>query len=290
MIAGAEKAGTTSLGAYIGCHPRVFCHLSGELKKDQLEFDVFVRGPVSEEEFEDEFIRTFGRGPGSEELVVGKSVGLLHRPEASRRLYEHNPNCRLIVSLRDPVDRAYSSFWYQRYRGAESAETFEQAIEQERVRSERGVSDPERMYLGKGRYIEHLENLAQLFGASQLHVVTLDDIKRRPQHVVDGICEFLGLEQFQLDDVIVENRAKMPRWPWLAQAAQQESLVKEAFRAVVPKPLRRRMWRWLRRLNAVERTPPPMSEHIRTKLEKYFRPYNRRLEEFLGRDLSRWSS
>lgn len=258
---------------------------------ENIEFSAFVREVSSDsEEFRRIFLRTFGRDPEAGELVVAKSVGVLHLPHASEQLYRHNKDARIILSLRDPVERAYSSYWHQRKRGGEDAETFEEALRLERQREERDAWEPDRMYLGKGRYLEHLRRLVGIFGRDQIHVLILDELQRQPSETVNEVFEFLELGRCSIEVEIATNQAKMPRFPWLAQIVEQESVAKDVFRSVVPESVRRRLFWWIRRTNTVDREPPPMNEDTRARLEEYFRPYNQRLAEFLGRDLSAWSS
>lgn len=122
MIARAERAGTTSLGLCLGIHSRILWHLGLDARSPRIGLDAFPSGASEEpDRLAREFRAAFPRDPRSGDFVLAKSVSLLHEPDASRRLRRHNPNCRLVISLRNPVDRAYSSYWYQRYRGAERA-------------------------------------------------------------------------------------------------------------------------------------------------------------------------
>lgn len=290
MVVGVEKGGTTSLGAYLAEHPDVLSHLGSEVGDDRIEFPGFVAGASHDRDaFRRDFLEFFGREADPAETVVGKSVGIMHRPGAAEALQRHNPDCRLVASLRNPVDRAYSSFWYQRYRGTEDAPTFEAALERERERAAEGVHDPDREYLGKGRYVEHLERLTGMFGRDRLHVLLLEDLKERPGAAVSEVFEFLELEPMDVDQDIVKNTARRPRWTFLARVLQREGMARDTFRALVPRRARRRLWGWLRRMNAEETRPPPMDDATRRRLVEHFRPYNRRLEAFLGRELGHWN-
>src|SRR5580765_4385092 len=104
-IIGAQKAGTTALYEYLGAHQDVFVPAVKEVPyfvKD----DVYEKG----EKYLDVIYREY-RG----EPIVGIAhVRLMCRPESVDRLLAHNSAMRCIAVLRDPVTRAYSSYWYAR--------------------------------------------------------------------------------------------------------------------------------------------------------------------------------
>lgn len=186
------------------------------------------------------------------------------------------------------MDRAYSSFWYQRWRGEEEAATFEEALRLEREREERGVWEPDRMYVRKGEYVRHLRRISELFGRDRVHVVLLEDLAVDPTETVHGVYDFLGLDRrpVAIDDR--KNPSRDPRWPWLARLVQGDSRLKSLVQRVVPQEARQRLFWWLRELNSKEADHPPIKPSTREKLLENFRPFNRELEEFLGRELEAW--
>jgi len=291
MIGGVEKGGTTSLGAYVSQHPRIVSHITkGER---HIEFSAFVDGRCEDpEEYGRTFDHLFPRKPAGSEMVLAKSVDILHQPEAAMRLHRHNPLCRMIFCLRNPVDRAYSSYWYQVWRGAEEAATFEKALEREWERRGKGIWDPHRMYVEKGEYVRHLRRICGVFGEELVHIVLLEDLSSEPGETVNGVFQFLGLETLS-DAMIgarVKNAARMTRWPRFAQLVYRQGYVKAAVRQLVPKDVRHALIRGFRRFNATPSAPPVMKAETRQLLVEHFRPYNDQLEEFLGRSLGQWNS
>jgi len=287
MIAGVEKGGTTWLGNCLGHHPRI---LYGPApSQPDLEFNAFVDRIADDPlRFRREFMRVFNRRPRSGDVVVGKSVDILHVPRVANAVHRHNPFCRILVILRDPVDRAYSSYWYQLYRGKETSATFEEAIRREEDLKSRDGALCHLAYLEKGKYVEHLERLITVFGEDQVHVLLLEDLRSDRQNALNDVARFLGLAPVSWPDSPAKNRAKVNRWQLLARAVHGESWVKMLIRRVTSKELRRNVLWWLRRANAVERSPPPMNAETRAELTDFFRPYNERLEAFLGRRLEDW--
>jgi len=292
MIGGAEKAGTTSLGHYVTQHPRILSHfhVGDQRIYHSIEFPAFVSGSCKDpSQFERDFLKAFKGPPATDELVMAKSVGVLHRYQAAINLKDHNPECRLILMLRNPIDRAYSSFWYQLYRGEEIIQDFEKAVE-----IECSAKDPlklpiDRRYLGKGLYFEQLNRLYTLFDPNQVFVLLLDDLKSKPNKAINEIFRFLGLEPVPVKTEVVVNRAKRVRSSLVARAIYKESFGKRITRILVPRVARIRLLGLMRQLNSVEESPPPMSTKMRSFLIDYFRPHNRKLQELLQRDLSQWN-
>lgn len=291
-IVGAEKAGTTSIGYYLAQHPVILTHFNKLLPKNRrvLEFSVFHKEEWRDREvFSREYLNAFQCLPTPDDIVVAKNVGIMHLSSVARNLKEHSPDCKIIASLRNPVDRAYSSFWYQRYRGEESLDSFESAINHELLHGPDEISH-HRRYLKKGHYCEQLEHMVELFGRKNVHVVLFEDLKKSPRETLLSIFQFLGVSECEVKSIDEKNSAKAVKWPKLAQYIKKESSVKKVVRTCLPFHVRHQVLQRIRSANSITKKPPHMSDETRLKLIEYFRPYNKDLEAFLGRDLSHWNN
>ncbi len=111
---------------------------------------------------------------------------------------------KLLVLVRDPVERAYSAYTHERARGFET-EPFERAIELEAERlrgeAERVAAEPgylshshqHQAYVTRGQYVEQLSRLEQLFGRDRIHVIDSGDFFTKPEPAYDRVLDFLGL-------------------------------------------------------------------------------------------------
>jgi hypothetical protein len=127
------------------------------------------------------------------------------------------PAARLIVLLRDPVDRAWSHWKEQRRRGFEPLATFEQALDAEPDRLagevERLVADPayrsfaheHQSYATTGRYLAPLRRWQAAFPADQLLVLRSEDAFADPQGTFDRVLDFLGLRPARLAEAAPFN-------------------------------------------------------------------------------------
>jgi hypothetical protein len=241
LVLGAQKAGTTALYEYLRRHPQI----AGPSWKEVSFFDRhWARGGSWYRGNFPNLARTRGK------LVGEASPSYVFHPLAPERVQELVPEARLIVLVRNPVDRALSQYNHEVALGREPL-TFEDALdaEEERLRGEeeRMVSDPSyfswewwsHTYKARGRYAEQLERWLAVFPREQLLVLPSDDLGSDPARAHAQVLEFLGASAQRLDSY--------PR--------------------------------------VYEREYEPMRPETRERLVAEFEEPNRRLYELLGRDL-----
>lgn len=286
MIVGAPKSGTTSLKAYLGQCPGVITH-------DQREMIFLASEARYERGYEDLFSEYFPDA-GSGGIVLAKSVAVMYSASAIERLRRHNPKVQVVVSLRDPVARAYSEYWYARRRGLESAETFRQAVVRElhaEYDAECGL--PATAYLHRGRYVEHVRRLQGAFGPGQIHVFLADQIRDDAPAVCHEILSlFPSIDQEIVHDVRgVYNTAAMPRSALVLRLlrVRKPAIMRASVRRLLGNRVTDRLKDRLHRLNEKEFEPPPMASDIRAELSAYFASCNAQLAELLGLDLGAWT-
>jgi hypothetical protein len=212
LIIGAQKAGTTSLHAYLAQHSRVVPPVTKEVHFFDHEFG------CGTDWYRAHFQKARGNG-----YVTGESTPYyLFHPLAPERVVETLPECLLIVLLRDPVDRAFSHHNHECALGFESL-SFEEAIaaEPERLAREeaRLLADPayrsfahqHHSYLARGRYAEQLEHWLEAFDRDRVLVLGAEDLFADPRRAVEEAQEFLGLPIEAPTDVTAKNaRAYAP--------------------------------------------------------------------------------
>lgn len=252
LIVGAQRCGTTSMFKTLRQHPAV---LPIVLHKGAHYFDLhYDRGwswylghfPLQAQ------ARRVQHRLGVVPVTGESSPYYMFHPLARERLARDLPQVRLIVLLRDPVERAYSAHTHERARGYET-EPFARALELE---PERIAGEPERMradpayrshhwqhnaYVTRGQYVEQLERLEALVGRERLHVVDSDEFFGDPRPAFDAVCRFLGLPT--VDDIGTDISFD--------------------------------------RHNARPRAP--MEASLRTRLEDHYAPYDEQLARWWGR-------
>ena len=199
LIIGAQKAGTTALYSYLRRHPEI----GGPAWKEVSYFD-----------------RHYRRGTGwyrgqfpfrSDGRIAGEaSPGYLFHPLAPERVKETVPDAKLIVLVRNPVERALSHYHHEVALGREPL-SFEQAIEAEPERTrgeeERLVREPgyfshawwDYTYLARGRYAEQLERWFAVFPREQLLVLASEEMAAEPAQTFARVLDFVGAAPHRLD-------------------------------------------------------------------------------------------
>jgi Sulfotransferase domain len=254
LIIGTKRGGTTSLFKYLIQHPEVapiFPSVQGI--KDVRFFDSnFGKGAVwYRSHFPLRLHRLYAERVRKRRLVAGESTPYyLFHPHAAGRAHQVVPHARIIVLLRNPVDRAYSHYKDEVKTGRETL-TFEEATQREPVRLrsewERILEDPSyysfelehHSYLAHGIYEDQLKRWLSAFSPDQVAIFRSEDFYADPANVYRQVLTFLGLA------------------PWELPAYERHNFLPSA----------------------------DMNARTREELTRYFAAPNRRLHELLGFDL-----
>lgn len=287
MIVGAQKSGSTSLFRYLSEHPEFHAHRHSEMS-------FFMYDHEYREGYERAFSRYFGRFPAGKSVLLAKHAMAMYSGTALERIHRHNPDICIAVILRNPLDRAYSAYWYARRNGWEDALTFEDALDREKARLREGwLKWRNSAYVFNGSYYPHVKRLYDTFGEGRVHVFLLEDLQKSPLDVCKALIYHFDVSaDFDPSVAKRHNRGGMARSEGLARAfawfLQPDNPVKNAVRTLTPDSLSYRLREGFLKLNEREFTPPPMDPGTRTRLAGHFRPLNCRLGELLGRDLAGW--
>jgi len=250
IIIGAQRCGTTSLYDYICMHPSVL----KALRKEVHFFDFTYKYGI------DYYLAFFPSKLSSyiykqitgRTIITGEaSPYYLFHPDVPRRMAKYLPKVKLIVLLRNPVDRAFSHYHHERRTGRETL-SFEEAIELEEERlkgeEERLLNDEGYIsynhirfaYLRRGIYHEQIRRWLMYYPKEQLLILRSEDLFSRTEEIVLKTLEFINVrsEGSQLDmDYKIDSSVHSHR----------------------------------------------MNPATRSKLVEFYRPHNRKLEEMLGR-------
>ena len=280
-IVGAMKTGTTTIAEAIGAHPEGFVPERKEVHF--FDADKHWRNGL------DWYREVFAEAGGAK--AIGDATPLyMFYPEAVQRMAGVIPDARLIVCVRNPIDRAYSHYLHYFQRAARESRSFEQAVEEELAA---GAPAPEAVtehplqgdprYLAQGRYLEQIETLERHYPRERIHVVMLDDLGRDPAGTFRAVCRFLGID----DGAIPENATRAAnahiefRPVWLWRRLQSRRVLDRL-------PQRPTHW-FVKHFMMREAVPyDPVSGAVRERLREYYDPHNAALAHRLGRDLSHW--
>ncbi|MBX6390397.1 MAG: sulfotransferase, partial [Frankia sp.] len=142
---------------------------------------------------------------------------------AQRRLHELTPYPRILVPLRDPVDRAYAAWRRARAAGTEPIDDFAAALAAEPARAGAG-GDWAVRYAELGRYGAQLQRLHTLFSPTQILIIRYTDLVAAPGVVLDQACRFLGVapDAGIAPDAVRVDPPPTAGWPGAHPAAPPE--------------------------------------------------------------------
>jgi hypothetical protein len=222
LICGGQRCGTTSMYRALAAHPAV---RKAVRHKGVHYFDIayrkgpgWYRGHFPTRRSAD---RQSSRVGVTTVHTFESSPYYLYHPLAAGRIATDLPGVKLIVLIRDPVERAYSQHAHELARGFETEPDFAAALalEPERLagESERLAGDPDaysfahqhHAYRARGEYVRYLRRLSAAVGREALHVVDSAEFFAAPEKVYHGVIEFLGLPQ--LDYPAFERHNARPR-------------------------------------------------------------------------------
>jgi hypothetical protein len=206
IIVGAQKSGTTSLYRYLEAHPNMVPPIAKELSF----FDKnFQRGT---QWYRLHFpLRTAGRsvdGAGEKPFTGESTAYYLIHPLVPQRIAETLPQSKIIVVLRNPVDRAFSHYQHKLRRCQESL-SFEAAIDAEAERlsweEEKICNDPRYRsqahvlysYLARGIYLEQILRWQQFFSPDRMLILESSSLFKRTADTHQQVLEFLGVRSWQ---------------------------------------------------------------------------------------------
>ena len=210
LIAGVPKAGTTALHAALVRHPGLFLPSVKEPKFFLSDGrPPTTGGPGDVQTYQEHVWRQADYEALFDPAPAGARLGeatpfYLYDHEAHDRIAKLLPDSRLILLLRDPVDRAHSNWTHLWNAGLEPEADFLAACHAERERKAAGWAAFWH-YVSLGRYGEQLQHLFQVFPRDQVLLLRYRDLKDAPAATLDRVCAFLGVPTGVVSSIPREN-------------------------------------------------------------------------------------
>ena len=243
-IIGTAKSGTTSLHYYLKQHPQVYMSPQKETNFFAFEGDKdWFRGPGDERDLRtavitepDAYKKQFEAVSG--ETAVGESsTWYLYSTQAVAKMRDHLPEAKLIAMLRNPVDRAFSSYLHLVREGREEL-SFEEALlaEEERIAKRWAFMWH---YQRAGFYAEQVERFLDLFASEQIRFYLYDDLLADPDGLLADIYEFLGVERsFAADTSVRHQVTGVPRSRLVGRLLLEPNPIKSTAKRFLPAQFR----------------------------------------------------
>ncbi|MEO1005258.1 MAG: sulfotransferase [Cyanobacteria bacterium J06638_38] len=291
LIVGAAKAGTTSLYSYLKQHPQIYMSPVKETNFFAFEgAELNFAGGISQGYLDDfktniDDYRAQFQGVNNEIAIGEASPSYLYLPKAVERIKYYIPEVKIIVILRNPIERAYSHFLHHLRDRLVEYRDFEQALDAEA----QAIADNwwwDYHYIQVGLYYQQLKRYFANFKQEQIKVWLYEDLTTDSLALIQDICQFLNVErQFTPDMAARLNATGVPRYRTLDALIKEPNLIKTVYQ-LLPAKLRQPITAQINKRNPLQK--PPLLPHIRQQLLERYREDILQLQQLIQRDLSDW--
>jgi len=294
LIAGGHKCATTTLYSYFDAHPATAMSrvkephfLARGFLRDRLHSGVWAP---------DEYESLWAGGEPGQLRGEASALYLYFADEVVRRLQPRaERQTKVLLSLRNPVDRAFSSYSDERLKNPqETARGFPDAVEREMRRGPRvltGVDSPAVHHLALGFYAKGVETFQRALGTQNVRVILFEDLKRDPKGTWHDIENFLGVPHVPEVTTRPARNTGGVQWssPWTAGVARSKAVVRARRLVGTYSPALHAVLRSLA-LGRLTKPVEQMDAGTRAELVECYASEVNRLETLLGRRLDLWTN
>jgi hypothetical protein len=274
FLVGAPKAGTTSMYRYLAQHPEIFV-------PDIKEPHYFSYPEVADTYYDTRIVKTFEeyrrlfRDAEPCQQAGDFSTSYLYHKGAAHRIADICPDARVLVSLRNPVDRAISHYLMDvrdGYQPGPLMSYINPAAREDRFFRE---------YIEVGQYVDQVQRYLSLFGKDRVFIILFEEFTADPLKSVSAVLKFLDLKMdSDLDTGSTYNKFQMYRGATARRIAKSDYV--QTLSKLLPSKLRSAA----RQLFVTTRKPSFDEE--REQLREIYKEEIIRLQKIIDRDLSHW--
>jgi hypothetical protein len=219
FVVGAARAGTTSIYNYLSKHPKIFlpnvkeCNFFSNV--ESMDYEVYET-PEEDKQYHMKIIKSFEiyqslfKNAKPNEVKGEVSPSYLWDKDSAKRIYEYNPRAKIIISLRNPIHRAFSHYLMHYNTGYEKEKCFEDALKAKKNKIWGGGNQ----YLEMSLYNEQIKMYFKYFDKENIKILIYEDWIKDIGKYVNEIYSFLGIdtiEEFKMDkkhneSVTIKNR------------------------------------------------------------------------------------
>ena len=186
ILAGAQKSGTTALHYFLSKHPDI-------TMGDQQEIHFFDNDALFASEPDYEQLHKHYRLLPVSTIAGDCTPSYIYHEPAAERIWKYNPKIKLLIILRNPVDRAFAHWNMQRYRGREPLDFFDAVREEQtRIGGAPPIDARRFAYVDRGFYGRQLKRVFKFFPLDQVKVVTFEQFRNNQRETLAAIFSFLG--------------------------------------------------------------------------------------------------
>ncbi len=284
FIVGTPKAGTTSLYFYLEEHPEIFMspiketnYFSyNEIKEQKLYYnEEYIKTP-------DDYMNQFA-GVKDEKAVGEASVSYLYYPSVPGKVKAFNPESRIIMVLRNPVDRGFSHYLMDKRLGFVKT-SLKDIVERKDHSRQKNLYYQQ--YISLGCYYEQVKRYLDTFGKERVKILLYEDIVTNIGEVVKDIYSFLEVApDYKAGTDKKHNTFLAPKNPLI-----EKLYASKFFRVIVKKIFGNSLQAKIKNIFFQKEKKPELDPRLKASMLEIFRDDIQKTSELIGRDLSKWLS
>lgn len=274
FLVGSQKSATTWIYRCLVEHPQIYLPANDEIHF----FDIhYFRGVT--------WYQKFYNGYKGEKIAGDTTSSYIRDPQVPKRIANYNSDAKLIFSLRNPIDRAFSHYWHEKRKG-KIAFDFSEIFEN---------YDLFQNFIVPGFYHYHLENFYAHFPQNQILLMIYEDLEKDPRQFLQKILTFLNVNTDFLPKVLYNRINKALYMPSTFEKAEYHFyfILSRTVMNLLPWKIKERLQqRYPFDLNSngiQSEYDRGMDNALRADIRKIFKFENEKLGKLINRDLSFWS-
>jgi len=277
FIVGSSKAGTTSIHEYLNKIPGIFMSPIKEphyFSRNDIPKNNPLLHPIKDTI---KYLSLFKKVK-NEKIIGESSVSYLTSIEAPNLIHKKIPDARILISLRDPVERAFSAYFDHKRRGRLKISLSQELKNQ--FNATEGQQKPS-LPLQNGLYFENVKRYLDIFGPEQVKIIIFEEWTINIISTIEKILKFLGVEytihDFQEE---IHNPFNVPRGP-VAQLILGSGIASKISTRYLSSSSRK----FITNLLLKKQSKPKMREEDKKTLTNFYREDVKKLQSLLGRNL-----
>ena len=291
FLCGVQKAGTTTLDDWLSQHPQIYCydslkdvHLFYRFKNlDEIMKRLALETPVY----------------NNETVVLQSAVNYIFYPSMLQAIAQYKPGAKLIVILRNPVDRAVSAYYYFKKMRRETRGIKEALLYKPKDNFEFNHDNSDFTYIEHGLYYKQISEALKYFKQEQLLVLDYEQLKKDPHGMLRSLYFFLGVDENFIPNLSPKNitgdvKSDFVQNKMLSHNKYRKWVVDHIIDPIFPVNKRKMLKKKIFEFNTVknkisvteiEETPEVISA-VKVKLANYFTEDAAKLDALLRKDFS----
>jgi len=278
FIVGADKAGTSSLYSYLNEIPEIF--MSKIKEPNYFSKKTFPDNPPLLRPIRDKkkYLDLF-KNVKDQKIIGEASPSYLADPDAPKLIHQISPDAKILISLRDPVDRIFSNY-LMLYRIGRIKSSFDVLIQRSLINKKNKKED--KLTLNNGLYFENVNRYISIFSKDKVKIIIFEELIQDLENTLKDILNFLNLKSELVDfKPDAYNKYGVVRGP-LSQKVLQNKTIRR-FAEVLISPSKRKFLK--EKFILKEEKKPEMNNNVRKLLVNYYTDDVQKIKNFLNRDL-----